>query len=314
MDFKLTVSILMPIYNHSRFISSALDSILAQETAFDYEILIGDDCSTDDTEKICSPYAEKYSDKTKYFRYEQNRGLLKNYKFLMEQSTGKYIAILESDDVWSNPQKLQKQISFLEDNSEYGLCAGDYSEMDEGGNATKEWKKDFDMDLNGDWYESLLLRDHIGALTIVFRRMLFDKYCNIDDFIQHNFKTLDYPILLSITAHSKACYIHENLASYRIWGKSISNSSDYEKDVAFQDSIFDIQKYIVDKHGTGKLSFDDISDSSVMIHLMSAMRFGKINDFVRFSKGLKSKELKFRLLRWFPRLWYFQHKIRVGDR
>ena len=93
-----------------------------------------------------------------------------------------------------------------------------------------------------------------------------------------------------------------------------SNSSDYEKDVAFQDSIFDIQKYIVDKHGTGKLSFDDISDSSVMIHLMSAMRFGKLNDFVRFSKSLKSKELKFRLLRWFPRLWYFQHKIRVGDR
>lgn len=310
----MTVSILMPAYNHERFIAQAIESVLAQQTQYDFELLINDDCSTDNTSKIASEYAKKHPQRIRFFQQSKNQGLLKNYKFLFEQAHGKYIAILESDDVWSNPQKIQKQISFLEDNSEYGLCAGDYSEMDEGGNVTKEWKKDFDMDLNGDWYESLLLRDHIGALTIVFRRELFDKYCDIDDFIQHSFKTLDYPILLSITAHSKACYIHENLASYRIWGKSISNSSDYEKDVAFQDSIFDIQKYIVDKHGTGKLSFDDISDSSVMIHLMSAMRFGKLNDFVRFSKSLKSKELKFRLLRWFPRLWYFQHKIRVGDR
>lgn len=310
----MTVSILMPTYNHERFIAFAIESALAQQTQYDFEILISDDCSTDETAKIVADYEVRFPDKIHFFRQENNLGLLKNYKFLLEQATGKYIAILESDDVWSNPQKLQKQISFLEENPDYGLCCGDYSEMDENGNITKTWQKDFDKGLDGNWYESLLLRDHIGALTIVFRKNLYDKYCNIDEYIKRKFQTLDYPIMLSISAYSKAHYVHENLANYRIWGASISNSNNYEKDIAFQDSIFDIQNYIVEKYGTGKLAFDEIKESSVIIHLMTAMNHGNVKEFVRFSKQLKSKKLKFRLLHFFPHLWYFQHKIRIGGR
>ncbi len=310
----MTVSVLMPTYNHERFITQAIESVLAQQTHYDFELLINDDCSTDNTAGIASDYAKKNPSKICFFRQPNNQGLMANYKFLFENAKGKYVAILESDDAWTDNQKLEKQVSFLESHTECGVSCGDYSEMDENGNITRIWEKDFDKGLDGDWYETFLLRDHVGALTIVFRKDLFEKYCNIDDYIQNKFKTLDYPVLLSVLAHSKGHYIHENLASYRVWGASISNSSDYEKDIAFQDSIFNIQKYIIKKYGTGKLSFDDVSDSSVMIHLMSAMRFGHLKDFVKFSKNLKSKKLKFRLLRWFPRLWYFQHKIRVGDR
>ena len=292
----MTVSILMPTYNHERFIALAIESALSQQTQYDFELLISDDCSSDSTAKIAFRYANDFPDRILFFKQEKNLGLLRNYKFLLEQAKGTYAAILESDDIWANPQKLEKQISFLEKHADYGLCCGDYSEIDEDGNVIKTWQKDFDRELEGNWYESLLLRDHIGALTIVFRRELCDKYCNIDDYIENNFKTFDYPLVLSVSAHSKAHYVHENLANYRVWGESISNNNAYEKDIAFQDSVFDIQKYIIEKYGTDRKSVADIAESSVLIHLMTALRHENLADFVRFSKQLKSKKLKFRLL------------------
>ena len=117
------VSILMPTYNHEKYISQAIESALSQKTQYDWELLINDDCSTDNTRKIAQEYAEKYPEKIKLIYPETNQGLMKSYKRLFEIAQGKYIAILESDDIWISEEKLEKQVSFLEGNEEYGLCA-----------------------------------------------------------------------------------------------------------------------------------------------------------------------------------------------
>ena len=99
-------------------------------------ILMNDDCSTDSTLTIAQNYATKFSDKIKIFTEEENQGLLKSYKRLIEQSNGKYLAILESDDYWLDENKLQIQIDFLESNSDYGIVAGDIISIDENGELT----------------------------------------------------------------------------------------------------------------------------------------------------------------------------------
>ena len=309
----------MPTYNHEKYIGQAIESVLAQITKYSFNLLISDDCSTDSTAEIAVGYAEKHPDKIIFFQKEKNHGLLENYKFLLGKTDAKYIAVLESDDIWSNEHKLEKQISFLENHPDYGLCCGDYSEINEEGSITKIWKKDFDKQLNGNWFDSLLIKDHIGALTIVFRKSLYDKYCNIDDYIKLNFKTFDYPTILSLTKHAKAFYIHENLAQYRILQNSISNTSDYEKLMDFQDSVSDIQEYIIKKEFIksekciGGGLYKQIVENRILIRLTITVRFRRLKDFVFFSKQLKSTKLKYKLLHYFPRLWYIQHILRIKE-
>lgn len=134
MNKNPIITILMPAYNHERYISQAIESVLAQKTNYPYELLIHDDCSTDSTLTIAQNYATKFPDKIKLFTEKENQGLIKSYKRLIEQSNGKYLAILESDDYWLDENKLQIQIDFLESNSDYGIVAGDIISIDENGN------------------------------------------------------------------------------------------------------------------------------------------------------------------------------------
>ena len=92
------ISILMPTYNHEKYIAQAIESALMQKTDFKWELLIHDDCSTDSTLSIARLYSEKHPDKIKLFTETKNQGLMKSYKKLIETSKGKYLAVLESDD------------------------------------------------------------------------------------------------------------------------------------------------------------------------------------------------------------------------
>lgn len=137
MNNDITVSILMPTYNHEKYISKAIESVLAQKTDYLFELLIHDDCSTDRTLTIAETCAAKYPDKIRLFTETENQGLMKSYKKLIEQSNGKYLAILESDDYWIDKNKLQLQTDFLEHNPDYGIVAGDIITIDDDGNEIK---------------------------------------------------------------------------------------------------------------------------------------------------------------------------------
>jgi glycosyltransferase involved in cell wall biosynthesis len=113
------VSILMLAYNHEKYIAQALDSILMQKVDFTYEIVVGEDCSEDNTRVILLGYKEKYPEIIKLIMNEKNLGMHKNVNSVLRQCRGKYCAICEGDDYWTNPYKLQKQIKFMESHPKY---------------------------------------------------------------------------------------------------------------------------------------------------------------------------------------------------
>lgn len=117
-----TVSVIMLSYNHGRYISRAVESVLMQKTDFPYEILIGDDASSDDSPEILKEYAEKYPDRIRLVLRGENTGTTRNAYDLMQRARGKYLASCESDDYWTDECKLQKQVSFLESHTEYIGC------------------------------------------------------------------------------------------------------------------------------------------------------------------------------------------------
>lgn len=121
----IVVSISCITYNHEPYIRECLDGFLMQNTNFTYEILIHDDASTDNTQIIIQEYEKKYPDIIKPIYRTQNQysqGVRRVNKFNFERARGKYIALCEGDDYWIDPLKLQKQVDFLEANSEYTLC------------------------------------------------------------------------------------------------------------------------------------------------------------------------------------------------
>lgn len=105
-----------------------------------------------------------------------------------------------------------------------------------------------------DAYKYILLRNIIRAVTVVVRRAEFDKYCNIEDYINNKFITFDYPVWLSILAHNRVHYLPECTAVYREIGTSISNTSNLGKRLQFERETYKIRRYIIDKYGSAGLS------------------------------------------------------------
>jgi glycosyltransferase involved in cell wall biosynthesis len=124
-DSTPLVSVTMPVYNQGSHLAKALDSILMQKTDFDFEIVISDDNSTDNSRDILEAYYQKYPDKIKLLFAEKNRGVNNSSLEVFKNCKGKYLAFLDGDDYWINENKLQKQIDFLEQNPDYMGCFHD---------------------------------------------------------------------------------------------------------------------------------------------------------------------------------------------
>ena len=133
---KCMVSVSLLTYNHEDYIRQCLDGIVNQKTNFAFEVVVGDDCSSDGTREILREYEKKYPDIFKLVLREKNLGPTKNLYDVLKRCKGKYIAGLEGDDYWIDENKLQTQVDFLESHQEYIGCAHEVKMVDEYG---KEW-------------------------------------------------------------------------------------------------------------------------------------------------------------------------------
>lgn len=119
--YSVMVSVCVPTYNHEKYIVRALDSILMQQTQYSYEVLVGEDKSTDNTRSVLQEYERKNPGKICVFYREENMNRMPvgNSLDLKYRSKGKYLIILEGDDYWTDPCKIEKQVSFLESHPQY---------------------------------------------------------------------------------------------------------------------------------------------------------------------------------------------------
>ena len=139
---KIMVSVSVITYRHEKYIRQALDSILMQETDFRYEIVIGEDASPDSTREILLEYKNRFPDIIKLILHKHNVGASRNSYEVRKHCSGKYIAILEGDDFWTDKNKLQKQIDFLEQNPGFvGVAHNIYSVKSDGTNPVVVLKK-----------------------------------------------------------------------------------------------------------------------------------------------------------------------------
>lgn len=132
-NFQILVTVQVVTYMHEKYISQCLESILMQKTDFDFEIVINDDASVDNTAVIISKFENNYPNKIKAIYQKENQYSKYGFKNIRNQihnlSVGKYIALCEGDDYWTDTLKLQKQVDFLESNPKYSICFTNVSEL-----------------------------------------------------------------------------------------------------------------------------------------------------------------------------------------
>ncbi len=122
----IAVSVTIVTYKHENYIRQCLDSVFMQKTNFDFEVIVGEDASPDNTREILLEYKEKYGDKLVLVLHDENQGLSKNGRSLWPKIRGKYVAVIEGDDFWTDEYKLQKQFDILENNPQYSAVCSDF--------------------------------------------------------------------------------------------------------------------------------------------------------------------------------------------
>lgn len=212
------VSICCTTYNHANFIRDTIEGFLIQETDFPIEIIVHDDASLDNTQVILRQYNKQYPGLIRLILQETNqysKGLKPNLNFVFPKARGKYIALCEGDDCWTDPLKLQKQINILEKNPEYSLVVGGYKNISVNtGEEVEVVKRLRECDHELGYSFSLLdtLNGWITkTLTAVFRR----NDLNLDEFREYRYSR-DINLFYHLLKTGKGFYITDVLGVYRI--------------------------------------------------------------------------------------------------
>jgi len=213
---KPLVSICCQTYNHYKFISQCLDGFLMQQTAFDYEILVHDDASTDNTTAIIKEYERKYPHLFRCVYQTENQFKKQNSltNILFPMSRGKYIALCEGDDYWTDPLKLQKQVDVLEKNSKLAIAAhGSYSLTDR----LLLIDSPFEVDTIWSTKDILVNKWFIMTASLMFRKSMIDLSRNWLPQISHG----DLALILLASLNGDGFYTPEPMCVYRMAGLGI---------------------------------------------------------------------------------------------
>ena len=202
------VSIIMPSWNTGRFIAESIESVLAQ-TYKNWELLIVDDCSTDNTDEVIASFKDT---RIKYFKNEKNSGAALTRNRAMREAQGEWIAFLDSDDLWA-PNKLEKQLGFMNDNG-YVFSYHDFVKIDEESKPLNVYVTGPNVVTKQGMYNY----GYPGCLTFMYSAKAMG-LIQIKDIKKNN----DYAILLKLCKKADCYLLNENLAQYRIRKKSISH-------------------------------------------------------------------------------------------
>ncbi len=276
------VSIHCLAYNQEAYIRKCLDGFVMQKTDFCFEAIVHDDASTDRTANVIREYAEKYPSIIKPIyekenQYSKGGGALQ--RIMDENTHGKYIAICEGDDYWTDPLKLQKQVDFLESNPDYGMCY------------TKSVKL-YKNKIGGVWgdedcsFAGLLDFKIVPTLSRLDRRSIYEHYLSEIKPYDREWIMGDFPVVLYYSIKSKIHLINDVTCVYRVTDNSASHSKDINKLLNFYDNADVIRLFFINKY------IKDTNERTKLLQLVKKNEIKyKINLYIQYSDYKNAKRL-----------------------
>jgi glycosyltransferase involved in cell wall biosynthesis len=281
------VSVLMITYKHEAYIHEAIDNILKQETNFEYELVIANDNSPDQTDSIIQQFISNHQSgfRIKYVKNERNVGSRLNYDHgVLEHCSGKYIATCEGDDYWTDTKKLQKEVDFLEKNNEFSMVCTDYNKYHQ---TTRKFKLNcfkytkYSSEVRFEDY--ILDRSTIGTATALYKKEMFEKYITtIPEEIRSTFNSGDTPLWLFIALNSRIAVLPDVTAVYRILNNSACHFDSIHNHYEFIMKGFAVPDYFINNFNVS----ESLKEKNELKKLTATMKYAfDANDKELFLKN-----------------------------
>jgi glycosyltransferase involved in cell wall biosynthesis len=215
------VSVLMPTYNHEAYIAQAVTSALSQQTNFPFEVVVGEDCSTDGTRKILFELQQAHSQTLRVLLHERNIGGPRNVAAIFAACRGQYVAMLEGDDYWTHPLKLQKQVDLLDAHPEWAICFHPTRVVQEDSSQPahfypESWSQEVAT------IEDLFRGNFMSTCSVVFRNRLFGEIPAWHSEIIPG----DWALHILNADRGQIGYLNAVLADYRVHSRGMWSNKD----------------------------------------------------------------------------------------
>ena len=219
----MKVTIVTTTYNQEKYIGQAIEGMIMQKTKFPFKILISNDSSTDNTKKILEDYKQKYPDKIEVINHEKNLGAMQNFvDTLSRVKDSEYVALCDGDDFWTDENKLQKQVDFLDENKDFNICFHKSRLFYQNGEKEDEIiPHDIESETT---IEDLVKQNYIVANSVVYRWKFNDR--DLKNFFPENIVPGDYYIHLLHAQDGKIKMIDEVMSAYRRHDRGVWWSED----------------------------------------------------------------------------------------
>ena len=209
----MKINVIVTAYNHERYVSQCLESVLEQRGDFQLEVIVGDDCSTDNTRKTIEEFQQKYPKVISVLPPEKNLGITKNLKRCLNACSGEYIAICEGDDYWTDENKLQKQKDFLEIHTDCSMCFSAISLYYEEKNFFEPHHAQASLKKNTITIEDLIGNNYIGNFSCCMYRA--DAIKKLPQGI-YDLNTVDWMFNMACSQFGKIGFLQDQMSVYRL--------------------------------------------------------------------------------------------------
>lgn len=226
MNMKTLISVIIPSFNRANTVGQTIDSILAQEVDADIEIVIGDDCSTDNAREVLERYQLKYPDVIRLFFREKNMGLGANWAQCVKDCHGEFICNCDNDDYWHNPHKLQLQLDHMRSHPNCNICITNHRTHNRTTGEIRECLAEID---HSDIQQSMWGKNRFCNATIMYRADFLKAHLDLDEFIRRRFTLQDWPTWVILTAYSDIDVLPESTATFGIETVSITRPDSIER-------------------------------------------------------------------------------------
>jgi glycosyltransferase involved in cell wall biosynthesis len=249
------ISVIVVTYNQEETIARALDSILMQKCSHPYEIVIGEDCSTDSTADVCREYARRHADRIRLFCNEHNKGLIDNYYDCLLQCRGKYIADCAGDDFWTDELKLQKEADLLEADPTVSLVHTAWMRYDETTGKATPADSPFTAPITAgkDLLPSIITQTSqtvIHLCSALYRRDIIMQAYQADTFLFRNkaFGCEDMQVCAVMAHEGNIAFLAEPTLCYSVGHESVSIPHAPEALFRFVEGVASLSFYLARKY------------------------------------------------------------------
>ncbi|MBB5269602.1 glycosyltransferase family 2 protein [Algibacter amylolyticus] len=309
MGSNIKLSVHLITFNNEKHIKNTLESILKQKVNFNYEIVVGDDCSTDNTLKIILDYEKNHPDLFKIKKNSKQLGILKNFKATLDRCNGNYIFDIAGDDLLKQDCALQKMVDALSKDRNLGFIDSGYDEQFDAINKTIKFRNKNNQTCNTNDYKTLILTGQIYPIGICYNKEHLYNYVDFDKYIELGITIEDYPILVDLIMNTSFSRINESLHIYRIHNTSYSHQKDYKKRLTLNKQMLFLVNFFNKKYNFPSEILSDYKTKSQKNRLYLAGYFGDKSLGNEMYKKLKQKKTPSVILNYLSSQNYLIRKL-----